>query len=81
MVQTENGSPNRYLPGERWVEHRARPEHQYPELLGLNMWPQSAQKPFYNINAFAYPAQFTGYSFSNWYGSNGTLQGVLRIAF
>ena len=23
----------------------------------------------------------TGYSFSNWYGSNGTLQGVLRIAF
>ena len=23
----------------------------------------------------------TGYSFSNWYGTNGTFQGVLRIAF
>ena len=23
----------------------------------------------------------TGYSFSNWYGTNGTLQGVLWIAF
>jgi hypothetical protein len=120
--------------------------------IGTNLWPQSAQNPFYNINAFAYPAAFTegnagsglartgwvwwpqysitktwsiqerfkltvrmdannlfperrwlntantsvnfaspqnfgkfpattGYSFSNWYGQNGTLQGVLRISF
>jgi len=23
----------------------------------------------------------TGYSFSNWYGQNGTLQGALRLSF
>jgi hypothetical protein len=116
------------------------------------MWPQASQNPFYNIGAFAYPAQFTegnagsgiartgwvwwpqysitktwtyrekykltvrmdadnlfpetrwlntanntvnltspqlfgkfpattGYAFSNFYGQNGTFQGVLRIAF
>ena len=27
--------------------------------IGPNLWPQSAQNPFYNINAFAYPAAFT----------------------
>ena len=27
--------------------------------IGANMWPQSAQNPFYNINAFSYPASFT----------------------
>jgi hypothetical protein len=147
------GSPNRYLPGEgglNIVPGQTINVSNYS--IGPNMWPQSAQNPFYNINAFSYPASFTqgnagngiaragwvwwpqysitktwsyrekykltvrmdannlfpefrwlntanntvnltspqnfgkfpattGYSFSNWYGSNGTLQGVLRIAF
>lgn len=29
----------------------------YP--IGPNMWPQASRNPFYNINAFAYPAAFT----------------------
>ena len=56
--------------------------------ISPNMWPQPTQNPFYNINAFAYPAQFTqgnagkwDRAHNNWYGSNGTLRGVLRIAF
>ena len=56
--------------------------------LGRNIFPQSAHSPFYNINAnLTSPQNFgkfsvtTGYSFSNWNGTNGTPQGVLRIAF
>jgi Carboxypeptidase regulatory-like domain len=147
------GSPYRYLPGEgglNIVPGQTINVSNYS--IGPNMWPQASQNPFYNINAFAYPAAFTegnagngiartgwvwwpqysitktwtyrekykltvrmdannlfpearwlytanntvnltspqlfgkfpattGYSFSNWYGTNGTLQGVLRIAF
>ena len=146
------GSPNKYLPGEgglNIVPGQSINVSNYS--IGPNLWPQSSQNPFYNINAFAYPAAFTqgnagtgiartgwvwwpqysitktwsirevqadaahgrqqslpakalaehrqhhvnftspqnfgkfpattGYSFSNWYGQNGTLQGMLRIAF
>jgi hypothetical protein len=60
------GSPNRYLPGP------SRPNQLVPNdqvkvpdwSMGPNRFPQSAQNPFYNIGAFAYPAQFT-------YGSLG----------
>jgi hypothetical protein len=147
------GSPYRYLPGEGGVNIvPGQSINVSGYSIGPNMWPQSAQNPFYNINAFAYAPQFTqgnagngiartgwvwwpqysitktwsyrekfkvtlrmdannlfpevrwlntanntvnltspqnfgkfpattGYSFSNWYGQNGTLQGALRIAF
>lgn len=151
---TLSGSPYRYLPGE------GNAPSVYPDVainvpnysIGPNMWPQQAQNPFYNINAFYNPTAFTpgnagngiartgwmwwpqysitktwsikerfhitvridannlfpearwlntansvvnfssptlfgkfpattGYSFSNFYGQNGTFQGVLRLAF
>ena len=147
------GSPYKYLPGEGGINIEPGQKINVSNYsLGPNIFPQSAQNPFYNINAFSYPAQFTegnagsgiartgwvwwpqysltktftfaekykltvrmdannlfpefvwlytanntvnltspqnfgkfpattGYSFSNWYGTNGTLQGVLRIAF
>ncbi|HLK64582.1 MAG TPA: TonB-dependent receptor [Bryobacteraceae bacterium] len=147
------GSPYKYLPGEGGLNIVPGQTINVPNYsIGPNMFPQSAQNPFYNINAFSYPAAFsegnagsgiartgwlwwpqysitktwsykekykvtvrmdadnlfpetrwlytanntvnltspqnfgkfpatTGYSFSNFYGTNGTLQGVLRIAF
>jgi len=147
------GSPYKYLPGEGGLNIVPGQKINVDNYsIGPNMWPQAAQNPFYNINAFAYPAAFTegnagnaiartgwvwwpqysitktwtykekykltvrmdadnlfpqtrwlntanntvnltspqlfgkfpattGYSFSNFYGQNGTLQGVLRIAF
>ena len=148
------GSSNRYLPGQ------ANAPSVNPGVaintpnynIGPNVWPQQAQNPFYNLNAFYAPAAFTpgnagngiartgwlwwpqysitktwsykekykltarmdannlfpqtrwyntannsvnftsptlfgrfpattGYSFSNFYGQNGTLQGSLRISF
>ncbi len=148
------GSPYKYLPGQgnapNVVLGQAVNVPNYS--IGTNVFPQSAQNPFYNIAAFSNPAAFTvgnagygiartgpvwwpqysltktwtyrekykltvrmdannlfpqtrwlntanstvnlsspqlfgkfpgttGYAFSNWYGQNGTLQGVLRIAF
>ncbi len=150
---TSSGSPYKYLPGEGGLNIVPGQTINIPNYsIGPNMFPQSAQNPFYNINAFSYPAAFTegnagsgiartgwvwwpqysitkswtyrekykvtvrmdadnlfpetrwlytannvvnltspqnfgkfpattGYSFSNWYGTNGTLQGVLRISF
>lgn len=147
------GSPYKYLPGEGGLNIVPGQKINVSNYsIGPNLFPQAAQNPFYNINAFSYPAQFTegnagsgiartgwvwwpqysltktwtfaekykvtvrmdannlfpefrwlytanntvnfsspqlfgkfpattGYSFSNWYGTNGTLQGVLRIAF
>ena len=147
------GSPNKYLSGEGGLNIVPGQTINVPNYsIGPNMFPQSAQNPFFNINAFSYPAAYTegnagsgiartgwvwwpqysitktwsykekykvtvrmdadnlfpetrwlytantavnftspqnfgkfpattGYSFSNWYGTNGTLQGVLRIAF
>jgi hypothetical protein len=45
---------------------------------GWVWWPQYSITSPQNFGKF--PAT-TGYSFSNWYGTNGTLQGVLRLAF
>ena len=150
---TAAGSPNKYLPGEGGLNIVPGQKINVDNYsLGPNTFPQSAQNPFYNINAFAYPAAFTqgnagsgiartgwmwwpqysitktwaykekyklsvrmdannlfpqtvwlstanntvnlgspqnfgkfpattGYSFSNFYGTNGTLQGMLRLAF
>jgi len=150
---SSSGSPYKYLSGEGGLNIVPGQKINVDNYsIGPNMWPQSAQNPFYNINAFAYPASFTegnagtsiartgwmwwpqysvtktwsyrekykvtvrmdannlfpearwlnsantavnltspqnfgkfpattGYSFSNFYGQNGTLQGVLRIAF
>ncbi len=55
------GSPNRYLPGEGNAPSVNTgvavnvPNYQ----IGPNMWPQAAQNPFFNINAFYNPAPFT----------------------
>ena len=150
---SNSGSPYKYLPGEGGVNIVPGQTINVSNYsIGPNMFPQSAQNPFYNINAFAYAPAFTegdagngiartgwvwwpqysitktwaykekykitvrmdadnlfpeyrwlytanstvnltspqnfgkfpattGYSFSNWYGTNGTLQGVLRISF
>jgi Carboxypeptidase regulatory-like domain len=150
---SSGGSPYKYLSGEGGLNIVPDQTINVPNYsIGPNVFPQSAQNPFYNINAFSYPAQFTegnagggiartgwvwwpqysitktwtvadkykltvrmdadnlfpefawlntanntvnitspqnfgkfpattGYTFSNWYGANGTLQGVLRIAF
>ena len=147
------GSPNKYLPGEGGLNIVPGQKINIDNYtLGPNTFPQSAQNPFYNINAFAYAAPYTqgnagagiartgwlwwpqysitktwaykekyklsvrmdasnlfpqvvwysnannavnftspqnfgkipastGYSFSNFYGTNGTLQGMLRLAF
>ncbi len=148
------GSPNKYLPGQGTQPNLVLGQSiNVPNYsIGPNMWPQASQNPFYNINAFSYPAAFTpgnvgygiartgavwwpqysitktwayherykltvrmdannlfpqtrwlntanntvnltspqlfgkfpattGYSFSNWYGQNGTLQGALRLSF
>ena len=148
------GSPNKYLPGQGYAPN-VNPGTQInvPDYsIGPNMWPQSSQNSFFNLNAFSNPAPFTagnagfgiartgwvwwpqysltktwafrekykltarmdannlfpenrwlntantvvnfsspqlfgkfptatGYSYSNWYGQNGTLQGSLRIFF
>jgi hypothetical protein len=147
------GSPYKYLTGEGGLNLVPGQQINVSNYaIGPNVWPQASQNPFYNINAFSYPAAFTegnagsgiartgwvwwpqysvtktwtyrekykltvrmdannlfpetrwlntanntvnltspqlfgkfpattGYSFSNFYGQNGTLQGVLRIAF
>jgi hypothetical protein len=149
---SSSGSPNKYLSGEGGLNIVPGQTINIPNYsIGPNTWPQASQNPFYNINAFSYPAAFTegnagggiartgwvwwpqysltktwtfekfkltvrmdannllpetrwlntantsvnftspqnfgkfpattGYSYSNWYGQNGTFQGVLRIAF
>ena len=57
---TSSGSPNKYLQGEgglNIVPGQVINISGY--TTGPNRFPQSAQNPFYNINAFAYPASFT----------------------
>jgi len=150
---SSSGSPYKYLTGEGGLNIVPGQAINVPNYtIGPNVFPQSAQNPFFNIGAFSYPAAFTegnagsgiartgwvwwpqysitktwaykekykltvrmdadnlfpetvwyytanttvnltspqnfgkfpattGYSFSNFYGPNGTLQGVLRIAF
>jgi hypothetical protein len=147
-----SGSPNKYLSGEGGLNIVPDEKINISNYsIGPNVFPEADQNPFYNINAFSYPAAYTegnagnglartgsvwwpqysltktwalekfrltvrmdvnnilpethwydtanstvnltspqlfgkfagttGYSYSNWYGNNGTFQGVLRIAF
>src|ERR1035437_5687059 len=58
---TMAGSPNKYLPGETQPNIVAGPAINVPNYaVGSNLWPQSNQNPWFNINAFSYPAAFTG---------------------
>lgn len=56
-----SGSPYKYLPGGPSRPNQILPNDQVKVAnwsMG-NRFPQSAQNPFFNMNAFAYPAQFT----------------------
>jgi len=67
------GSPYRYLPGQA-RPHQILPNDQVRVKnwnIGPHRFPQSAQNPLYNINAFAYPAQFTAGTLGN-----GTARGL-----
>jgi hypothetical protein len=56
------GSPYRYLTGGPSRPNQLAPNDQVEVAnwsMGEHRFPQSAQKPYYNISAFAYPAAFT----------------------
>jgi hypothetical protein len=58
---TMAGSPNRYLPGQTQPSIVAGQAINVPNYsVGPNLWPQANQNPFFNINAFSYPAAYTG---------------------
>ena len=72
-----SGSPSRYLSGGPSRPHQLVPNGQVKVAnwsIGEHRFPQSAQSPLYNLNSFAYPAQFT-------YGSlgAGTQRGLWLI--
>jgi hypothetical protein len=52
-------------------------------LLPQTVWLNGANTAvnFASPQNFGKFAATTGYSYSNWYGPNGTFQGVLRLAF
>jgi hypothetical protein len=55
-----SGSPNKYLPGQSVVNivpGQAVNVSNYN--IGPNLYPESNQNPWFNINAFSYPASFT----------------------
>ena len=55
------GSPNKYLPGETEPNIVAGQAINVPNYaVGSNLWPQANQNPWFNINAFSYPAAYTG---------------------
>jgi hypothetical protein len=55
------GSPYRYLPGQSQPNIVAGQGINVPSYaVGTNLWPQSNQNPWFNINAFSYPAAYTG---------------------
>ena len=57
---TMAGSPNRYLPGQTLPNVVAGQSINVSNYsVGPNLWPQSNQNPWFNINAFSYPASFT----------------------
>ena len=57
---TMAGSPNRYLPGQTVPNVVAGQQINVPNYsVGPNLWPQTNQNPWFNINAFSYPASFT----------------------
>ncbi len=55
------GNPNEELPGEVFMNRVAGQPIKTPNfsLNKHNMWPETNQNPYFNINAFAYPAAFT----------------------
>ena len=56
---TMAGSPNRYLPGQTQPNIVAGQAINVPNYaVGPNLWPQSNQSPWFNINAFSYPAAY-----------------------
>jgi len=58
---TTAGSPNKYLPGQTQPNIVAGQAINIPNYsVGPNLWPQTNQNPWFNINAFSYPAAFTG---------------------
>jgi hypothetical protein len=57
---TMAGSPYRYLPGETQPNIVPGQSINVPNYaVGTNLWPENLQNPFFNINAFSYPAAFT----------------------
>jgi hypothetical protein len=57
---SSSGSPYKYLSGEGGLNIVPGQKINVDNYsIGPNMWPQSAQNPFYNIGAFSYPAAFT----------------------
>jgi len=58
---TMAGSPYKYLPGETQPSIVLGQAIQVPHYaVGPNLWPETNQNPWFNINAFSYPAAFTG---------------------
>ena len=56
-----SGSPYRYLSGESQPNIVPGQVINVPNYsVGPNLWPESNQNPWFNINAFSYPAAFTG---------------------
>jgi hypothetical protein len=57
---TMAGSPYKYLPGQTIPNIVPGQQINVPNYaVGTNLWPESNQNPFFNINAFSYPASFT----------------------
>jgi hypothetical protein len=56
---TMAGSPFKYLPGETQPNIVAGQNINVSNYAIGNLWPQSTQNPFFNINAFSYPAAYT----------------------
>ncbi len=55
------GSPYKYLPGETEPNIVPGQSINVPNYaVGKNLWPENLQNPYFNINAFSYPAAFTG---------------------
>jgi Carboxypeptidase regulatory-like domain len=57
---TMSGSPYKYLPGETQPNIVSGQGIVVQNYSVGNLWPESTQNPYFNINAFAYPAAFTG---------------------
>jgi hypothetical protein len=57
---TMAGSSNKYLPGQTVPNIVPGQTINVPNYsVGTNLWPQSNQNPWFNINAFSYPASYT----------------------
>ena len=59
---SQANNPNPELPGENFFMNRVAGQPIKTPNFSLdkhNMWPEPNQNPYYNINAFAYPAAFT----------------------